>query len=56
VSIMPGIETRAPERTETSSGSAGSPNFLPTACFDMVSAIGHFLRAGLVEKSAALAR
>jgi hypothetical protein len=26
---MPGIETRAPERTDTSSGSFGSPSFLP---------------------------
>ena len=32
VSIMPGIEARAPERTETSSGFDGSPNFLPVAC------------------------
>jgi hypothetical protein len=30
VSIIPGIDTRAPERTETSSGSAASPNVLPT--------------------------
>ena len=29
VSIIPGIETAAPERTETSSGSSGSPNRLP---------------------------
>ena len=29
VFIMPGIDSAAPERTETSSGSAGSPNFLP---------------------------
>ena len=29
MSIMPGIEARAPERTETSSGLARSPNFLP---------------------------
>ena len=29
VSIMPGMEARAPERTETSSGTSGSPNFLP---------------------------
>ena len=27
---MPGIETRAPERTETNSGFFGSPNFAPT--------------------------
>jgi hypothetical protein len=32
VSIIPGIETRAPERTETSSGSAASPNLLPVTC------------------------
>ena len=29
VSIMPGIEERAPERTESSSGFFGSPNLLP---------------------------
>ena len=29
VSIIPGIDTGAPERTETSSGSAGSPNRRP---------------------------
>ena len=29
VSIMPGIETAAPDRTETSSGLVLSPNFLP---------------------------
>ncbi len=29
VSIMPGIEARAPERTDTSSGFAGSPKLLP---------------------------
>ncbi len=26
---MPGMEAREPERTETSSGLSGSPNFLP---------------------------
>ena len=29
MSIIPGIETAAPERTETSSGSEGSPKRLP---------------------------
>ena len=29
MSIMPGIESRAPERTETSSGFFVSPNFVP---------------------------
>ena len=29
VSIIPGIETAAPERTDTSSGSSGSPKRLP---------------------------
>jgi hypothetical protein len=32
VSIMPGIEARAPERTETSSGLAASPNDGEVAC------------------------
>ena len=31
VSIIPGIEKRAPERTETSSGSSDWPSFLPMA-------------------------
>ena len=31
VSIMPGIEARAPERTETSSGISLSPNFMPVS-------------------------
>ena len=31
---MPGMETRAPERTETSSGLWASPNFSPTALLD----------------------
>ena len=30
VSIMPGMESRAPERTETSKGRSLSPSFLPT--------------------------
>ena len=29
VSIIPGIDARAPERTETSNGFAGSPNRMP---------------------------
>jgi len=29
VSIMPGMDTEAPDRTERSSGLAGSPSFLP---------------------------
>jgi hypothetical protein len=32
VSIMPGIESRAPDRTETSSGFFRSPNVLPVCC------------------------
>jgi hypothetical protein len=31
VSIIPGIEAGAPERTETSSGSAGSPKRRPAS-------------------------
>lgn len=36
VSIMPGIENFAPERTETSSGSSAWPSFLPI-CFSRAS-------------------
>ena len=42
--IMPGIDSAAPERTETSSGLAGSPNFLPTSvsiCLRAASTCGH---------------
>jgi hypothetical protein len=38
VSIMPGMDTRAPERTDTSSGLAGSPKRLPTASSTRASA------------------
>jgi len=31
VSIIPGIETLAPERTDTSKGFFASPNFFPAA-------------------------
>ena len=40
VSIIPGIDTRAPERTETSSGSAASPKLLPVDPLDMGDAVG----------------
>ena len=33
---MPGIDSAAPERTLTSSGSAGSPNFLPTSVLHLL--------------------
>ena len=44
VSIMPGMEARAPERTETSRGFLRAPNFLPLICsmistFLMISAM-----------------
>ena len=44
VSIMPGMEARAPERTETSRGFFRSPNFLPFissifATYSMISAM-----------------
>jgi len=49
VSIIPGIENLAPERTLTSSGSVGSPIFLPMAFSSLArclaisasSALGH---------------
>jgi hypothetical protein len=31
VSIIPGIENFAPDRTDTNSGSSGSPSFFPRA-------------------------
>ena len=39
VSIMPGIESRAPERTETSSGFFVSPNFLPVSFSSQATAV-----------------
>ena len=38
VSIIPGIEERAPERTETSSGFVGSPKRLSASCSSCASA------------------
>ena len=35
VSIMPGIEARAPERTDTSSGAVASPKVAPTVLADV---------------------
>ena len=40
MSIIPGIDTRAPERTETSSGSAASPKRLAGHRLDMGDALG----------------
>jgi hypothetical protein len=39
VSIIPGIETRAPERTETSSGRSASPKRCPIICSTLASAV-----------------
>ena len=36
MSIIPGIENAAPDRTETSRGFFASPNFLPTFLFDLM--------------------
>jgi len=38
VSIMPGIETAAPERTETSSGFVAEPNWRPISCSSFATA------------------
>ena len=38
VSIIPGIDERAPERTETSSGFVGSPKCLSASCSSLRSA------------------
>jgi hypothetical protein len=37
VSIMPGMEMAAPERTDTSSGSLASPSFLPISFSSLAS-------------------
>jgi len=44
VSIIPGMEARAPERTETRSGFFGSPNFFPIS----------FSTAAMLEATSAL--
>ena len=49
VSIIPGIETAAPERTETSNGSAESPKRLPVFCSRRVEVLVH-LRAEPVRQ------
>ena len=38
MSIIPGMETRAPERTETSSGSSGLPKRFPVSASTLRSA------------------
>jgi hypothetical protein len=58
VFIMPGIETAAPERTETSSGLALSPNFLPSSFSSvdiLVDFIHQALRAASRRRSTGLA-
>ena len=40
---MPGIETAAPERTETSSGILVSPNFLPSSFSSIADVLLHFV-------------
>ena len=54
VSIMPGIEARPPERTDTSSGFLASPNALPVELADMVQRLFdlrlQFLRIGFVVR------
>ena len=48
---MPGMETAAPERTETSSGLGPSPNFLPVT----FSSLAMFASTSLVEPGGVLA-
>ena len=58
---MPGIESRAPERTDTSSGSSGSPRRAAGALLEPGDAVGDLLRqacglgaAGAHERDARL--
>ena len=53
VSIMPGMEARAPERTETSRGFSLSPNFLPVMRFHLDDVL-HDLRLDIVVDFAAV--
>ena len=57
MSIIPGIENLAPERTLTSSGSAGSPSFLPIVLLDLADGLGDLVverrRPAAVEVGAA---
>ncbi len=39
VSIIPGMELRAPERTDTRSGSSGSPKLLPIIFSTLANAV-----------------
>ena len=54
VSIMPGIEARAPDRTETRSGFVASPNTLPVIFADVLQRLFdlrlQFLRIGFVMR------
>ena len=43
VSIIPGIENFAPDRTDTSSGSPGSPSFLPPVVLQRRQVGGHLV-------------
>ena len=43
VSIMPGIESRAPERQETSSGFVASPNLAPMICSTLLERLDDLL-------------
>ena len=44
VSIIPGIENFAPDRTETSSGSLGSPSDLPMASSSAAEVLARFFK------------
>ena len=53
VSIMPGIENFAPDRTETSSGLSFEPNFWPTtfSSFRRLASISVSISAGTLRPS-----
>ena len=51
VSIMPGMDLRAPLRQETRSGFSASPYFMPMACFGLGQRGGDFVLERLGELS-----
>ena len=52
VSIIPGIENGAPERTETSSGSTSSPRRLPMSASSAVRAVGDLVHQAVGQRVA----
>ena len=53
MSIIPGIENGAPERTDTSSGSSASPSRLPIFCLERLARGGDLVHQPVGQPVAA---